>query len=61
MKRPVYLCDLCFSDGDVVLAAGQYTTPEKKTFHACDEHIDECRGYGFEVLDFKNPGNVETE
>ncbi|MCF7788619.1 MAG: hypothetical protein K9N47_21025 [Prosthecobacter sp.] len=61
MKRTVCLCDLCLSDGEVVLAAGRYITPEKQTYHACDEHLEECKGYGFVTVDFKRPGDIEIE
>jgi hypothetical protein len=59
MERFVCLCDLCAADGELVGAAGTYTTDEGKTFDACEDHLEECKGYGFATREFEHTGNVE--
>lgn len=59
MKAPLLICDLCISDGDVVLATGQYTTDEGQTFPACDDHLEQCKGYGFTCCPFQRPGDFK--
>lgn len=59
MRRSVELCDLCFSEYVTALADGRYTTDEEKTFCACEEHLEQCQGFGFAVVKFDHPGNCE--
>lgn len=58
METSVCLCDLCLSDGALVLALGTYTTDEGNRFHACGEHLEEVKGYGFSTRPFEREGNI---
>lgn len=59
MKTTAHICDNCFTtDGETILAAGQYTT-EAGTFDACADHLDEAGGYGWPIHPYPQEGNPQ--
>ena len=56
MRAYIRCCDLCAADEEITPATGTYTTNEGKTFDACDEHLEECQGYGFTINPLEQRG-----
>ena len=52
-------CDLCKSDGDLVLAVCRYQGDVGRWFEACDVHQEQVEGYGLPTVQFQFPGDVD--
>lgn len=60
MKVRAAICDICLADGEIRLAAAQYTNDEGLRFHACATHLKAAKAAGCPVRQFDSPGDVDA-
>lgn len=58
MREEVALCDLCYQDGNIVLAVAEYQNDEGETFCACKKHLEDVETLGLSYRRFEVLGDL---
>lgn len=61
MLVKAHFCDLCRTEGILRVAVGFYETDEDQIWDACPTHLKEVKRYGFRVVRFASPGDVNPD
>ena len=43
MKKTVNLCDMCYEDGEEVIAVASYIGDDEEVFYTCKKHLENVK------------------